>query len=88
MVLLNDYHQGHDFAAAGGPAQKLDYMVVVNRDNAARYDRAVYQRAEPFDFRAYSRARGPGRKPGDKPYDFDLAPLLDETTPKPLRRRP
>jgi ABC-type sugar transport system substrate-binding protein len=72
MVLLNDYHQGHDFAAAGGPARKLDYMVVVNRDNAARYDRVVYQRAEAFDFRAYSRARGPGRKP----YDFDLASLL------------
>jgi ABC-type sugar transport system substrate-binding protein len=72
LVLLNDYHQGHDFATTGGPSQKLDYMVVVNRDNAANYDRAVYQRAEALDFRAYSKTLHPG-KGG---YDFNLAPLL------------
>lgn len=72
MVLLNDYHRGRDFATAGGPSQKLDYMVVVNRGNAANYDRAVYQRTEAFDFRAYSRTL----RPGIKRYDFNLAPLL------------
>jgi len=72
MVLLNDYHRGSDFAAAGGASQKLDYMIVVNRGNAAHYNRAVYQRTGAFDFRAYSRAL----HPGIKRYDFNLAPLL------------
>lgn len=72
MVLLHDYHRGVDFARYGGPALKLDYMLVVNRDNAARYDQAVYQRDGALDFSAYSKALHP--KPG--PYDFNLAPLV------------
>jgi ABC-type sugar transport system substrate-binding protein len=75
MVLLHDYHHGRDFAAAGGLARQLDYMVVVNRDSAARYDRAVYRRGEPLDFRAHSRVLHP-RAGG---YDFDLAPLMRGT---------
>jgi ABC-type sugar transport system substrate-binding protein len=75
MVLLHDYHHGLDFAAHGGTAQKLDYMQVVNRDNAARYDEAVYKRHEPLDFSAYSKVRVP--KPGR--YDFNLAPLVRKT---------
>ena len=72
MVLLHDYHHGMDFAAHGGPVQKLDYMVVVNRDNAPQYGRAVYKRDAAFDFRVYSKHLHP--RPG--PYRFDLAPLV------------
>lgn len=72
MVLLHDYHQGHDFAAHGGPSLKLDYMQVVNRDNAARFDQAIYKREAALDFGIYSKALHPG--PGR--YDFNLAPLL------------
>ena len=75
IVLLHDYHHGLDFAAQGGVAQKLDYMYVVNRDNAPRYDRAVYKREGALDFSAYSKVLHP--KPG--PYDFNLAPLLRHT---------
>jgi ABC-type sugar transport system substrate-binding protein len=72
MVLLHDYHHGHDFATAGGPSLKLDYMYVATRDNAAQYDRAVYQHADRLDFSAYSKVRHP--RPGG--YHFDLAPLV------------
>jgi ABC-type sugar transport system substrate-binding protein len=72
MVLLHDYHHGLDFARHGGPNQKLDYLHVVNRDNAVRYQRAVYEREAAFDFSIYSKVLHP--KPG--PYDFNLGPLL------------
>ncbi len=72
MVMLHDYHHGLDFAAHGGVAQKLDYMYVVNRDNASRYDQAVYKREGALDFSAYSKVLRP--KAGR--YDFDLAPLV------------
>jgi ABC-type sugar transport system substrate-binding protein len=72
MVLLHDYHHGLDFAAQGGVAQKLDYMHVVNRDNASQYNQAVYKRDGALDFSVYSKVLHPraGR------YDFDLAPLV------------
>ena len=72
MVRLHDYHHGLDFARHGGPNQKLDYLHVVNRDNAVRYQRAVYEREAAFDFSIYSQVLHP--KPG--PYDFNLGPLL------------
>lgn len=75
MVLLHDYHHGQDFAALGGAAQKLDYMLVVNRDNALRYDQAVYQRDAALDFSVYSKVLHP--KAGR--YDFNLAPLVRNT---------
>ena len=75
MVLLHDYHHGLDFAAQDGLTQKLDYMYVVNRDNAAHYDHSVYKRDGALDFSAYSKVLHPrsGR------YDFNLAPLLRKT---------
>jgi len=72
MVLLHDYHHGVDFAAHGGLAQKLDYMLVVTRETAQRYDHAVYKRDGAPDFSAYSKVFHP--KPGG--YDFTLASLL------------
>jgi len=75
MVLLHDYHHEVDFAAHGGVTQKLDYMHVVNRDNASHYDQAVYKRDEALDFSIYSKALHP--KAGR--YDFNLAPLLRTT---------
>jgi len=75
MVLLHDYHHGVDFAAHGGTTQKLDYMHVINRDNASRYDQAVYKRDGVLDFSVYSKALHP--KLG--PYDFNLAPLMRST---------
>jgi len=72
MVLLHDYHHGQDFAAHGGPNLKLDYLYVVNRDNAAHYDQAVYKRDGALDFGIYSKVLHP--RPGR--YDFNLTPLL------------
>lgn len=72
MVLLHDYHHGLDFAAHGGVTQKLDYLQVVNRGNASRYDQAVYQRDGTLDFRLFSKLLHP--KPGR--YEFNLAPLV------------
>jgi ABC-type sugar transport system substrate-binding protein len=75
MVMLHDYHHGVDFAAHGGVTQKLDYMVVVNRESAQRYDQAVYQRDGALDFSVYSKVLRP--KAGR--YDFNLAPLVRKT---------
>jgi len=75
MVLLHDYHHGLDFAARGGVTQKLDYMYVVNRDNAPHYDQAVYKRAAALDFSVYSKILHP--KAGG--YDFNLALLVRNT---------
>ena len=75
MVLLHDYHHGQDFAAQGGAAQKLDYMYVVNRDSASRYDHAIYKRDRPLDFSVYSKVLHP--KAGR--YDFNLAPIVRGT---------
>jgi ABC-type sugar transport system substrate-binding protein len=72
MVLLHDHHQGHDFAARGGPRLKLDYMHVVTPQSATRFDQAIYQRESDFDFRVFSKTLHP--RPGR--YDFSLAPLL------------
>jgi len=75
MVLLHDYHHGVDFAEHGGTVQKLDYLHVVNRDNALQYDQAVYRRDGELDFSAYSKILHPraGR------YDFNLAPFVRNT---------
>lgn len=72
MVLLHDYHHGKDFAAAGGVRQRLDYLYVVNRANAARYDEAIFQHGDTLDFGHYSRVRHP--RPG--PYDFSVEQLV------------
>jgi ABC-type sugar transport system substrate-binding protein len=72
MVLLYDYHRGVDFATAGGPNLKLDFMSVVNRDNATRFDQAVYRREDALDFTGFSKALHP--KAGR--YEFSLAPFL------------
>lgn len=75
MVPLHDYHHGVDFAAHGGVTQKLDYMHVINCDNAPRYVQAVYKRDVPPDLSVYSKVLHPraGR------CDFNLAPLLRNT---------
>jgi ABC-type sugar transport system substrate-binding protein len=72
MVLLHDYHHGLDFAGQGGVTQKLDYMHVVNRSNAAHYQRAVYLKDGALDFGVFSKIR----HPGSRRYDFNLAALL------------
>jgi ABC-type sugar transport system substrate-binding protein len=72
MVLLYDYHRGLDFAAAGSPTLKIDFMSVVNRDNAARFEQAVYRREDALDFTGFSKALHP--RPGR--YEFTLAPFL------------
>jgi ABC-type sugar transport system substrate-binding protein len=72
IVLLYDYHHGQDFATHGGPAQKLDYLYVLNRDNVARYDQAIFQRRDSLDFSVYSKVLHP--EPGR--YDFRLQHLV------------
>jgi ABC-type sugar transport system substrate-binding protein len=73
IVLLHDYHLGHDFVDHGGANQKLDYMYVVGPEHAARYQAIVLNQAEALDYGVYSKALSP--RPG--PYDFKLKRLLD-----------
>jgi len=74
LVLLHDYHHGLDFAAAGGPAQKLDFLYVVARENVARYDRALFRDAAPIDFRTFSKVAS---RRGS--YDFRIDALVRNT---------
>lgn len=77
LVMLHDHHHGKDFAVDGGPDQRLDCLHVIRQDNAARYDRALFQRGAGLDFSIYSRALHPrtGR------YDFRIERLLDTVKP-------
>jgi ABC-type sugar transport system substrate-binding protein len=72
MVMLYDYHNGRDFADAGGVNQKLDYLLVVNRANVAEYEDAVFRRGAALDFRAYSKAL----HPGSPRYGFSVEKLI------------
>jgi ABC-type sugar transport system substrate-binding protein len=72
MVLLHDYHHGHDFAQHGGPTQVLDYLYVVTRQRVARYRQALFAPGAALDVRAYSRALHPGAGG----YDFNLDRLI------------
>ncbi len=74
MVLLNDYHQGLDFAAYGGARQKLDHLYVITPENAARYYQVVYDQTDALDFSVFSKHLHPS--PG--PYTFSLAPLMEK----------
>jgi ABC-type sugar transport system substrate-binding protein len=73
MVLLYDYHQGRDFAAAGGVRQKLDFQGVITEKNAAECHDAVFVHAQSLNFGLYSKALHPA--PGL--YDFGLQRLLN-----------
>ena len=72
MVLLYDYHHGRDFAANGGANQKLDYLYMINPNNASRYYQVVYDQTDAMDFSVFSKHLHP--LPGG--YKFDLAPLM------------
>jgi len=76
MVALYDYHHGVDFADAGGPRQKLDYLKVLYGENAVRYYEITFNRRTAPDFSGFSRYRmgRAGR------YDFDLQALLSTAT--------
>jgi ABC-type sugar transport system substrate-binding protein len=70
MVLLYDYHHGVDFAQAGDARLKLDFLTVLNRENAGRFYKIAFDQTAP-DFSRFSRyLRGAGA------YNFDLQLLL------------
>jgi ABC-type sugar transport system substrate-binding protein len=73
LVLLCDYHCGKDFAESGGVRQKLDFLSVIHRENAVRYNEAVFAEGQTLDFGLYSKCLYP--RPG--PYDFGLERLLN-----------
>ena len=72
IVMLYDFDRGHDFAAYGGPNQKLDYMYVVNRSNVDQYRAAVFEYGELLDYSLYSKTIHP--KPG--PYEFSIERMV------------
>ncbi len=72
MVLLNDYHNGLDFAENGGVRQKLDYLYVINSENAPRYYQAVYEQAHLLDFSIFSKTS----QTSSTGYEFSLEPLM------------
>ncbi len=72
MLALHDHHRGWDFAAHGGPQQRLDILQVVDSEHAATAVRTLYQDADQLDFRPASRVLFP--RPG--PLDFRVETLL------------
>ncbi|MBI9104956.1 MAG: ABC transporter substrate-binding protein [Spirochaetales bacterium] len=72
MVLLHDYHHGLDFEARGGVRQRLDYLSVINSENASRYYQVIYEESDTIDFSIFSKYLHPS--PGS--YSFSLAPLM------------
>lgn len=74
MVLLHDYHQGLDFQLQGGARQRLDYLSVINSENASRYYKMVYKETEKLDFSVFSKYL----YPSNGSYNFSLVPLLSE----------
>lgn len=72
MVLLYDYHNGMDFAAHGGARQRLDYLSVINAENAPRYYEIVYEQTDSLDFSVFSKHLN--LSAGS--YDFSLTPLM------------
>ncbi|WP_256732439.1 ABC transporter substrate-binding protein [Burkholderia pseudomallei] len=72
MVLLHDYHCGIDFAASGGARQRLDFLRVIDRGNAARYEQIVFGRPDRLDFSQYSKVV----RPRSGPYNFNIRDLL------------
>ena len=73
MVLLYDCHYGLDFKARGGARQSLDYLSIINSDNASRYYQIVYEETDTLDFSLFSKHLHPS--PGS--YNFSLAPLMN-----------
>lgn len=76
LVLLHDYHHGLDFAAAGGPLQRLDFLRLRNRAQLLREGPTLFDSAERMDFRAASRVLAPR----SGPHRFDIDTLLRGTT--------
>lgn len=74
MVLLYDYHHGRDFAANGGANQKLDYLYVINPNNASRYYKVVYDQTDTMNFSVFSKYLHPS--PGR--HNFSLVPLMQK----------
>lgn len=72
MVLLYDYHNGLDFAEHGGLRQKLDYLSVINSENAARYYQVVYEQTDTIDFTVFSKYL----HPSSGNYAFSLTPIM------------
>jgi ABC-type sugar transport system substrate-binding protein len=73
MVLIYDYHHGADFAQAGGPRQRLDFLKVLHGSDAARYYEIAFERREAPDFSPYSRLYDKRARA----YDFNLQLLLN-----------
>jgi ABC-type sugar transport system substrate-binding protein len=76
MVLIYDYHHGVDFARAGGPRQRLDYLEVLQGQDAARYLEFAFNRPASPDFSGFSRYL----KRSKGPYNFDVQILLNESS--------
>lgn len=72
MVLLHDYANGTDFAAYQSTQMKIDHLYVLNRQNAAAYQNAIFANPESHDFRLFSKSARP--RPG--PYEFSLERLV------------
>ncbi|RBB31511.1 sugar ABC transporter substrate-binding protein [Burkholderia reimsis] len=74
MVLINDYHNGRDFATRGSARIKADFLTVVQAENAASYYDAIFLHPHELNFGVYSTSR----YRNDGPYDFRLSHLLGE----------
>jgi len=72
MVLLFDYHQGVDFINHGGTRQRLDYLSVINSDNASQYYKIVYEDTDSLDVSIFSKYL----HPSSGNYEFSLSPLM------------
>jgi len=71
MVLLHDYHHGHDFTPDNGVNLTFE-QVVVHRQNVQRYEQVIFKGMDTLDVRPYSKVLQP--RPG--PYRFSLEDLV------------
>lgn len=72
MVLIHDYHSGHDFAEAGGTGLVSQTIIPVADAAAAAWFKTLTERPSRIDFHRLSRADNPGLGG----YDFSYPALL------------
>ena len=72
MVLLRDFHDGHDFAAGGDPDVRFP-MMAIDRSNVKAFKKALGdQDWGKIDFAAFTK----GRSGNDRDYEFTLSAIL------------
>lgn len=73
IVLLHDYHHGHDFAQTGSARRVAGTVAVATDVKSARRLKRLIDAPGQIDFRRFSRAENPSQRDYDFSYDAVLA---------------